>query len=75
MGAYHISLDQEGQREIIPLQAFGREIRNTSENKGWVFFTINVKPDPLTGMGIFLVGIQEVASLFEDFIDQLLLVS
>ena len=70
-----MTLDQEGQCEIIPLQAFGHEIRSTSKNKGWVFFTINVKSDPLTGLGSVFVNIQEVSPLSKDLINQLLSVS
>lgn len=72
VGAICEALHQKRQRDIMPLQAFRCEIHVTTENKGQVFFTIYVEPEPLSGIGGVLVDVQEVAPLSGYVIGQLL---
>ena len=54
------------------MEAFGCKICVTMENKGRVFFTIYVEPEPLSMIGGVLVGVQEMVLLSGYITGQLL---
>lgn len=63
-GAYHNALYQEWQRKILRLHARGCKLGDTLDSKGRVFFTINIEPNPLSGLGSVRVSVTNVGESY-----------